>query len=118
MVSWIETLVPHMTLVEEPPIASASEVLGSRFEKVFVSELGAPSRTGTPFSSTNKRRRRLGVELKISEWISPLLELFNAEAPGPVDLEDRMKSPLLLVGTSDSWRTFPFVARVGLELEA
>ena len=111
-------LVPHMILVEDPPIASASEVFGSRFEKVFASELGAPSRTGTPFSFTNKRRRRLGVELKTSEWISPLLELFAIEALGPVDLEDRMNNPVLLVGKSDSWRTFPFVVRVGLELEA
>lgn len=107
-----------MTLVEDPPIASASEVLGSRFEKVFASEFGAPSRTGTPFSSTNKRRRRFREELNRSEWMSLLLELFKAEAPRPVDLEERMKSPLLLVGTSASWRTSPIVARVGLELEA
>ena len=91
-----------MILLEDPPIASASEVFGSKFEKVFASELGAPSRTGTPFSSTNKRRRRLGVELKTSECISLRLELFRADAPGPFDLEDRMNSPLLLVGTSGS----------------
>ena len=110
--------VPHITLVEDPPMASASDVLGSRFEKVFVSELGIPSRTGTPFSSTNKRRRRFGEELKTSEWMSLLLELLRADGPRPFDLEDLMKSPLLLVGTSASCRTFPFAARVGLELEA
>ena len=110
-------LVPHIILVDDPPIASASDVLGSRFEKVFASELRAPSRTGMPFSSTKRRRRRLGVEPKTSEWISALLELFRVDAPGPVDLDDLKKIPLLLVGTSATLRTFPFVARVGLELE-
>ena len=107
-----------MTLVDEPPIASASEVFGSRLEKVFASEPGAPSRTGKPFSSTIKRRRRLGEELNTSEWISPLLELFKADAPTPVDLDDRMKSPLLLFVSAVSWWTLPFLTRVGLELEA
>lgn len=92
--------VPHIILVDEPPIASASDVFGSRLEKVAASEPVAPSRTGTPFSSTKIRRRRLGVALKISECISPRLELLSAEAPGAEDLGVRTKRPLLLVGIS------------------
>ena len=114
----MDMLVPQMILVEEPPMASASEVFGSAFENVFASEPGAPSRTGTPFSSTNKRRLLLGVELKTSEWMSLLLEWLSPEEPGAEDLEDRMNNPLLLVGTSGSGCGLPFKARVGLELEA
>ena len=56
----MEIFVPQMILVEEPPIASASEVLGSRFENVAGSD--GPSWTGAPFSSIKSRRRRVGVE--------------------------------------------------------
>ena len=94
-------LVPQMIRVDDPPIASASDVLGSRFEKVAASECGTSSRTGTPFSSTNRRRRRFGVEPKTSEWISPRLELLSPDAPGAEDFEERTKSPLLLLGISD-----------------
>lgn len=108
--------VPQMILVEEPPMASASDVFGSRFEKVAGSD--GPSWTGAPFSSMKRRRRRLGVEPepKMSECMSPRLELFRAEAPGAEALEDRTNSPLLLVGTSGSCA--PFNARVGLEEDA
>lgn len=106
-----------MIRVEDPPIASASDVLGSRFEKVAESEFETSSPTGKPFSSTNRRRRRLEVEPKTSEWMSPRLELLSPEAPGAVDLEERTKSPLLLLGISDCWCRLPR-ARVGLELEA
>ena len=112
----MEIFVPQMILVDEPPMASASDVLGSRLEKVAGSE-GAPSRTGTPFSSTNSRRRRLGVEPKTSEWMSPRLELLRPEVPGADDLEDRTNRPLLLVGISA--RRSPLVAaRVGLDDDA
>ncbi len=97
-------------------MASASDVFGSRLEKVAGSE-GAPSRTGTPFSSTNSRRRRLGVEPKTSEWMSPRLELLRPEVPGADDLEDRTNRPLLLVGIPGC--RSPLVApRVGLDDDA
>lgn len=112
----MEIFVPQMILVDEPPMASASDVLGSRFEKVAGSE-GAPSRTGTPFSSTNSRRRRLGVEPKTSEWMSPRLELLRPEVPGAVDLEERTNRPLLLVGISGC-RSPLAAARVGLDDDA
>ena len=113
----MEILVPHIILVDEPPIMSASEVFGSRLENVAGSE--GPSRTGTPFSSTNNRRRRLGVEPepKTSEWISPLRELLMPDVPGAEDLEERTKSPLLLVGMLVCRPAF-VVARVGLEDDA
>lgn len=114
----MDMLVPQMILVDAPPMASASEVLGSAFENVLVSEFGAPSRTGTPFSSTNKRRLLLGVEPKTSEWMSLLLELLSPEEPGTEDLEERMNNPLLLDGASGSGCEPPLRARVGLELEA
>jgi len=116
IVSWIDMFVPQIILVEEPPMASASDVFGSRFEKVARSE--GPSWTGAPFSSMKRRLRRLGVEPepKMSEWISPRLELFKAEAPGADALEDRTNSPLLLVSTLGSWA--PFKARVGLDEDA
>ncbi len=57
--------VPQIILVDDPPNTSASEVLGSRFEKVAGSD--GPSRTGTPFSSTKSRRLRPGVAPKMSE---------------------------------------------------
>lgn len=104
-------LVPQMILVEEPPIASASDVFGSMFEKVAGSE--GPSRTGTPFSSTKSRRLLPGVAPKTSEWMSPRLELLTPEVPGAEDLEERTNRPLLLVGISGS--RAPFMARVGLE---
>lgn len=104
-------LVPQIILVDDPPIASASEVLGSKLEKVAGSD--GPSRTGTPFSSTKRRRLRLGVAPKISEWMSPRLELLIPELPGAEDLEERTNRPLLLVGTLGSCA--PFTARVGLE---
>lgn len=85
-----------MILVEEPPIASASEVFGSRFENVA----GSEACTGFPFSSTNKRRRLFGVDPKTSEWMSLRLDWFNPEVPGADDREDRRKRPLLLVGIS------------------
>lgn len=108
--------VPQIILVDEPPIASASEVFGSRFENVAGSD--GSFWTGTPFSSTKSRRRRPGVEPepKISECISPRLELLTPEDPGADALDDRTKSPLLLVGTLGSWAAFN--ARVGLEEEA
>lgn len=109
----MEMLVPQMILVDEPPMTSASDVLGSRFEKVAGSE--GPSRIGTPFSSTNKRRRRPGVEPdpKMSEWMSPRLELLRPELPGAEALDERTNRPLLLVGTLGSWAAFN--VRVGLE---
>ena len=108
--------VPQIILVDEPPIASASEVFGSMFEKVAGSE--GSFWVGTPFSSTKSRRRRPGVEPepKISEWISPRLELLRLEEPGADALDDRTNSPLLLVGTLGSCAAFN--ARVGLEEEA
>lgn len=108
--------VPQIILVDEPPMASASEVFGSRFEKVAGSE--GSFWIGTPFSSTKSRRRRPSVEPepKISECISPRLELLTPEDPGADALDDRTNSPLLLVGMLGSWATFN--ARVGLEEEA
>ena len=108
--------VPQIILVDEPPIASASEVFGSMFENVAGSE--GSFWIGTPFSSTKSRRRRPDVEPepKISEWISPRLELLRLEDPGADALDDRTNSPLLLVGTLGSWAAFN--ARVGLEEEA
>ena len=108
--------VPQIILVDEPPIASASEVFGSRFENVAGSD--GSFWIGTPFSSTKSRRRRPGVEPepKISECISPRLELLIPEEPGADALDDRTNSPLLLVGTLGSWAEFN--ARVGLEEEA
>lgn len=81
-------------------MASASDVFGSRLEKVAVSEAWAPSRTGTPLSSTKMRRRRVGVAPKTSEWISLRLELMF-RSPGVCDLDEWTKRPLLLVGISD-----------------
>ena len=105
--------MPQIILVDEPPMASASDVLGSRFGNVAGSD--GPSRTGTPFSSTKSRRRRLGVELepKMSECISPRLELFRPDEPGADALDERTNKPLLLVGRFGSWVAFN--ARVGLE---
>lgn len=97
-------------------MASASEVFGSRFENVAGSE--GSFWIGTPFSSTKSLRRRPGVEPepKISECISPRLELLTPEVPGADALDDRTNSPLLLVGTLGSWAAFN--AREGLEEEA
>ena len=108
--------VPQIILVDEPPMASASEVFGSRFENVAGSE--GSFWIGTPFSSTKSRRRRPDVEPgpKISECISPRLELLRPEEPGADALDDRTNSPLLLVGTLGSWAAFN--ARVGLEEDA
>lgn len=105
-----------MILVDEPPIASASEVFRSMFENVAGSE--GSFWIGTPFSSTKRRRRRPAVEPepKISEWISPRLELLRLDEPGADALDDRTNSPLLLVGTWGSWAAFN--ARVGLDEEA
>jgi len=64
-VSCIEIFVPQIILVDEPPIASASDVFGSRLENVAGSE--GPSRTGTPCSSTKRRRLLAGVAPKTSE---------------------------------------------------
>ena len=104
-----------MILVDEPPIASASDVLGSRLENVA----GSDAATGLPDSSTKSLRRRFGVEPKTSEWISPRRELFNAEAPGAPERLDRTKSPLELEGISGC--RVPLACtepRPGLELEA
>lgn len=117
-VSWIDMLVPQIILLEEPPMSFASEVLGSRFENVRASDPGAPSRTGTPFSSTNRRRRRLGVEPNTSEWMSPLREAFTPFVPGTDALEALTNIPLLLVGISAWERVLPSAPRPGLELEA
>lgn len=106
-----------MILLEEPPISFASEVLGSRFENVRASDSGAPSRTGTPFSSTNSRRRRLGVEPNTSEWMSPRREALIPSVPGTDALEALTNRPLLLVGIS-AWERVLLLALPGLELEA
>lgn len=111
-------LVPQIILLEEPPMSFASEVFGSRFENVRASDSGAPSLTGTPFSSTNRRRRRLGVEPNTSEWMSPRRETFTPSVPGTDALEALTNKPLLLVGTSAWERVWPFAPRPGLELEA
>lgn len=104
-----------MILVDEPPIASASEVFGSMLEKVA----GSDAWTGAPFSSTKSLRRRFGVLPKTSEWMSPRRDRFTPEVPGAAeDREDRTKRPLLLVGTSVCWAPLAPVARVGLELGA
>jgi hypothetical protein len=66
--SEMEIFVPHITRVESPPSASASEVSGFRFEKV-ASEPGSP--TGMPSSPTNIRRRCAGVDANASECMSP-----------------------------------------------
>ena len=108
--------VPQMVRVDRPPIASASDVFGSKFENVAASEFGPRSATGMPFSSTNILRRRAGVALKTSEWMSPLLELLVPDAPGAADREERTKSPLLLVGASMG-RPLACVDLVGLELD-
>ena len=55
--------MPQIIRVLDPPIASASEVFGSRFEKVA----GSDACTGFPCSSTKRRRRRLGVDPNTSE---------------------------------------------------
>lgn len=94
-------LVPQIILVDEPPRASASEVLGSRFENVAASEFGISSRTGSPFSSTNRRRRLLDEVPRVSECMSPRLEALTVDAPGPEEREERTKRPLLLLGMSD-----------------
>ncbi len=109
--------MPQMTRVDTPPRASASEVLGSALEKVAASEFCPSSRTGSPFSSTNKRRRRFGVVPRTSECMSPRLETLSAEAPGAPDRDDRTNRPLLL-GISDLCCAAPLALRVGLELEA
>ena len=106
--------VPQMIREEDPPIASASDVLGSRFENVA----GSEAWTGFPFSSTKSRRRRFGVDPKMSECISPRRELFKPEPPGAADREDRTNSPLELEGISACRSLFWCVALVGLELEA
>lgn len=107
-----------MILLEEPPMSFASEVLGSRFENVRASDSGAPSRTGTPFSSTNRRRRRLGVEPNTSEWMSPRREALMPSVPGTDALEALRNGPLLLVAISAWERMLSFAPRPGLELEA
>lgn len=66
MESDMEMFVPHITRVESPPSASASDVSGFRFEKV-ASEPGSPSATGIPFSPTKMRLLRLGVDPNASE---------------------------------------------------
>ena len=110
----MDMLVPQMILDEEPPMASASEVFGSRFEKVA----GSDCAVVLPFSSTKRRRRRLGVEPKMSEWMSPRRELFRPEAPGAADREERTNKPLELEGIS-GWRPpFWWAVLVGLELDA
>ena len=108
--------VPQIILVDEPPIASASDVLGSTFENVAGSD--GPSWIGCPFSSMKSLLRRAEFEPvpKMSEWMSPLLELLSPEEPGAEALEDRTNNPLLLVGTLASCA--PFTARAGLEDEA
>lgn len=90
-----------MILVDEPPRASASEVLGSRFENVAASEFGISSRTVSPFSSTKSRCRLFDEGPRESECMSPRLEALRVDAPGPEDREDRIKRPLLLLGMSD-----------------
>lgn len=95
-------------------MASASDVLGSRFENVAASD----ACTGTPFSSTKSRRRRFGVAPKTSEWMSPRLELLRPDVPGADDFEERTKRPLLLEGISGCRLAAPLIALVGLELEA
>lgn len=107
-------LVPHMILVDEPPIASASDVFGSTFEKVA----GSEAWTGAPFSSTKSLRRRFGVLPKTSEWISPRRDRLTPEVPGAEDREERTNRPLLLVGKSGGWAPLGPVVRVGLELGA
>ena len=101
MESWIEMLVPQMILVDEPAIASASEVLGSALEKVCASDSGAPFATGFPFSSTNSRCRLPGCDPKMSECISPRRELFNAEVPDLDARDEGRKRALLLDGASE-----------------
>ena len=103
-----------MILVDDPPMASASDVLGSRFENVA----GSEAWTGAPFSSTKRRRRRFGVEAKTSEWISPRREMFSPEAPVACDLDERTKRPLLLLGKTFCCDVSRLAALVGLELEA
>ena len=115
----MEIFVPQMIRVEEPPMASASEVLGSMFEKVAESDAGI----GAPFSSTKILRRRAGVVAppKTSEWMSPRRELFKAFAPFRAEPEDRgsrTKRPLLLLGMLPLRSCDSLRALVGLELEA
>lgn len=102
----METLVPQIHSVELPPIACASDVVGSMFENVGASEASAGiSRTTRPLSSMKIRRLARGV-LMFSELISPRLELL-IEEPGPRDRDDRTKSPLLSLrrsGRTDCWR--------------
>lgn len=97
----MEMFVPQIMRVDEPPSTSASEVFGSRLEKVAASELGTPSRTGNPFSSTKTRRRRAEPEPDASEWISPRLDALCVELPCSLGPDDRTKRPLLLLGISD-----------------
>lgn len=67
-----------------------------------------------PLSSIKIRLRAWGV-FKLSELISPRLELLSAE-PGPIDRDDRTKSPLLSLGRSGSLEDCLTKARFGLEL--
>jgi hypothetical protein len=64
-----------MTLVDSPPMAWASDVVGSTFENVGASECGfGTSRTTLPFSSRNILLWFRGVLAPTSECISPRLE--------------------------------------------
>ena len=96
-VSFIETFVPQIQSVEFPPIACASEVVGSRFEKDGASaSSGGTSLTIRPLSSMKIRLLARGV-LRLSEVMSPLRELLTAD-PGPWEREERTKRPLLSLG--------------------
>src|SRR5277367_6846687 len=106
-----------MTLVDSPPRAWASEVVGSLLEKDGASDPSpGTSLTTWPFSSTKIRRLLRGVTPLRSEWMSPRLELLRAELLRPVEREDRTKRPLLSLRRSVcGWSVSP---GAGLELEA
>lgn len=96
-VSLIETFVPQMQSVELPPIACASEVVGSKFENDGASvSSGGTSLIIRPLSSIKIRLLARGV-FRLSEVTSPLRELLTAD-PGPWDREERTKRPLLSLG--------------------
>lgn len=90
----MEILVPHITLVEDPPSTSASEVSGSTLEKVASESSSSFPLTGIPSSPT--KTLLLFEPVKVSEWIS-LLRAVNLSEAGP----DRRNIPLLLDGASD-----------------
>lgn len=90
----MEMLVPHITLVEDPPSTSASEVSGFTFEKVASEPGSASPLKGIPFSPT--KTLRLFRAAKFSEWISLLREVNLSDAE-PV----LRNIPLLLEGASD-----------------